>query len=228
MDWVRFYIDILDDPKMAKLSDSSYRIFTYLLLLIQESGQNGSVTLSENEIAWRLRLPLSHIKKAIFDLKEQKIISNDNNCLQFLNWNKRQYKSDDVSVRVKRYREKSETLHVTAPEQSRADTEQSRAENVTNGLFNFPTKEEISESSKPNLLTSIENLSQYLYEEKIFPEIFAFKSLCFKNKANLRAMAHTLTRCAAAKPNVPWAYCVSIMKKEDGKFNARDYQKDQG
>jgi hypothetical protein len=92
-------------------------------------------------------------------------------------------------------------------------------------VFNVPSKEEIKDSSLPKLMESIERLSKYLYDEKIFPEAYAFKNLCLKNKANTRAIVHTLTRCTAARPKEPWAYCVAIMSKEDGNFNARDYEK---
>ena len=97
-----------------------------------------------------------------------------------------------------------------------------------NERFTLPSKEEINEASKPKILASIETLSKYLYESNIFPNIHGFKNQCFKNKANLRAVAHTLTRCVAAKPSEPWAYCIAIMKKEDGNFNARDYAKSKG
>lgn len=92
-------------------------------------------------------------------------------------------------------------------------------------VFNVPSKEQIEHGSNTLLMDSLENLSRHLKQEEIFPEVYAFKNLCVRNKVNLRALCHTLTRCIAARPEVPWAYCVAIMKKEDGNFNARDYEK---
>jgi hypothetical protein len=92
-------------------------------------------------------------------------------------------------------------------------------------VFNVPSKEEIEHGSQTLLLKSIDQLSKHLKDENIFPDVYAFRGLCLKHKANLRAVAHTLTRCIAAKPQEPWGYCVAIMKKEDGNFNARDYEK---
>jgi uncharacterized protein YdaU (DUF1376 family) len=90
----------------------------------------------------------------------------------------------------------------------------------------IPSKDEIDNGSTTLLSESIERLSKALYDEKIFPEVFAFKNKALKKKANLRAVVHTLTKCYTAKPVEPWAYCVAIMAKEDGNFNARDYEKD--
>lgn len=94
--------------------------------------------------------------------------------------------------------------------------------------FSMPSKDEIENGSKTLLLESIERLSKALYDEKIFPDVYAFKNKALKKKANQRAIVHTLTKCYTAKPVEPWAYCVAIMAKEDGNFNARDYEKNKG
>lgn len=120
---------------------------------------------------------------------------------------------------------KNQTPRARARSLSVSSSVSDKALKAEDERFTLPSKEEISESSNPKLLSSIENLSKHLYEGNIFPEVHAFKNLCLKNKANLRAVVHTLTRCAVAKPTTPWAYCVSIMQKEDGNFNARDYTK---
>lgn len=84
-----------------------------------------------------------------------------------------------------------------------------------------PEKKKISLNDKD--LMSIENLSQALYDDKIFPHVHAFKNLCLKNKVNLRALIKTLTSCYTHKPRDSWPYCVNIMKTENGNFNEQEY-----
>ncbi len=128
MKWLRLYVDILDDEKIARMSDRTYRIFTYLLLLSREREQEGTIDMSLGDVAWRLRMPEKDIAKAIADLKALNILFEDNSSIQFINWSKRQFRSDDVNSRVQRFRGKKinkhetfhetlrETLDVTAPE----------------------------------------------------------------------------------------------------------------
>lgn len=89
----------------------------------------------------------------------------------------------------------------------------------------LPTKEEIQESSDPKIEEYIQQVCTRLYEEKIFPEVHAFKNKAIKGKKNGRGVLHVLTRCYLAKPKDPWGYCQKIIAVEDGNYNARDYEK---
>jgi hypothetical protein len=138
-------VDILDDPKIKKMSDKTYRIFTYLLLFVRQQDGEGVVNMNLEEISWRLRLPKKHLEKAIADLKSLKIMSTDSEGIEFINWKKRQYKSDNVSARVNSFRHKDETLLKTfqITLENRTDTEQiqKRADKEKKELFNNTTKE---------------------------------------------------------------------------------------
>ena len=91
--------------------------------------------------------------------------------------------------------------------------------------FILPSKEEIQESSDPKIEEYIQQVCTRLYEEKIFPEVHAFKNKPIKKKSNGRGVLHVLTRCYIAKPKDPWGYCQKIIAVEDGNYNARDYEK---
>lgn len=93
--------------------------------------------------------------------------------------------------------------------------------------FSLPSKEEINESSKIKLKQDIEELSQKLYEEKIFPKVHAFKNKMLKDGKNERTILHVLARCYLKRTfdEDAWAYCMEIMKIEDGNYNERDYLK---
>jgi hypothetical protein len=98
-------------------------------------------------------------------------------------------------------------------------------EGTAGAPFELPTKEEIQESSDPKLEEDIGKVCQRLYEDKIFPEVNAFKNKMRKNKKNLRAILHVLSRCYLSKPDDPWAFCQKIIQLEDLNYNERDYRK---
>jgi hypothetical protein len=139
MKWFRLYAEIIDDMKIVKFPDDEFRVFIFLLGMAAEEEKEGILTGTLDQISWRLRLPTELIKRSIARMKELNILAQVENGLQFINWKKRQFRSDDVSERVRKFRkkgkaegDKGETLHETLPEtldetdQSRAETEQSR------------------------------------------------------------------------------------------------------
>ena len=91
--------------------------------------------------------------------------------------------------------------------------------------FVLPSKEEIQEASDPKIEECIDQVCTKLYEEKIFPDVYAFKGKVIKGKKNGRGLLHVLARCYIAKPEDPWAYCQKIIAVEDLNYNERDYRK---
>jgi len=130
MKWFRVYTDIIDDPKISKISLKSYQIFTFLLAFVAENDENGEFILDKKDISWRFRITVNALDKALNELESVNILSIQDGILTILNWNKRQFKSDNINERVKKHRtkirEQDETLHETPPEQNRyrTDTEQ--------------------------------------------------------------------------------------------------------
>ena len=53
--WLKLYYEMLDDPKVARLPDSSYRRFIECLLLAGETDSGGLLPAIE-DMSWRLRL----------------------------------------------------------------------------------------------------------------------------------------------------------------------------
>ena len=120
MSWLRLYTDLIDDRKQAQLSDKTFRIFILLLCFAKEIDSNGSINQKISEVSWRLRVKEKHLLTALGQLQKHDIVAYDENGLSFINWNKRQFQSDNINDRVRRYRAKEETLretlHVTPPE----------------------------------------------------------------------------------------------------------------
>jgi hypothetical protein len=132
MKWFRMYVDIIDDEKIAAISDKSFKIFTFLMALCSQNDHKSGLIPDEKILPWRFRMSESKIKKAIDELESYGMVIRSNIAINITNCNKRKFKSDDVNARVEKFRgvtkDKSETLQETLqetpPEQNRTDTEQ--------------------------------------------------------------------------------------------------------
>jgi hypothetical protein len=238
MNWLRLYTDILDDEKIAKLTDNQYRIFTYLMLVACEKEQNGSFTFDISAISWRLRMQPKQIKKAIDVLRDLNIISIENNILCFVNWGKRQYKSDDINARVKRFRGKNETLQPTLENRNRTETETEQIEKpdiktVDNSkIIEDPKPEKNASLKKPKEQFETETEKQELQSlvNQIvvkYPRLPIYKFIQLHNRDHPQAMLETLRQFLNAKIEVPEAPImmkwldISITEKNKT-YNARD------
>jgi hypothetical protein len=137
--WFRMYSDVLDDPKVQKLPPELFKAWVNLLCL---AGRNDRVLPCVDDIAFALRMSQDVTRDMVRDLSQRGLL-DDGEDLMPHNWNERQFKSDKDETaaerkRAQRMREKkgdvtddvTRDTHVTSrpPEQSRTDTEQSRAE----------------------------------------------------------------------------------------------------
>ena len=88
----------------------------------------------------------------------------------------------------------------------------------------LPTKEDITEGSLPKIKDDLEDLTEKLYREKIFPDAPKFKNQMLKQGKNPRAIIHAFVRCYIKKPakDQAWGYCTEIIKDEDGNYNEKD------
>lgn len=250
MDWLRLYTEVIDDPKMAKLSEKSFKIFIFLMCFAQELDENGVINRSLADISWRLRTPEKDIKKAISDLVALDIISSEND-VSFLNWSKRQYKSDNAGERKRQQRERnkntvsrdvsrdvSQPPNVTSPvpEQSRAEQRQSRVKTVTQVVTSPPEPEPDLEPEKEKPKIAFEDLEEKtegLTElQKLVAQVktkfpkFPVETWYGKNRSrHPEAITHVLRSLLRAKTieASEMAYIQKALDVEDGKYNARDF-----
>ena len=103
MKWLRLYTEIIDDIKVLKMHPKLFKFFIFLLLLASECDQDGTISLSKKDISWRLRTSLKNTNLYLNELKNLNIIT-ENPMISFINWNKRQYKSDNASERSRQWR----------------------------------------------------------------------------------------------------------------------------
>lgn len=95
----------------------------------------------------------------------------------------------------------------------------------------LPTKDELENGSPILIKQTIKDMTEKLYNEKIFPKVHVFKNMMVKDGKNDSAILHVLSRCYLKgstdkfDSKGPWGYCVAIMKVENGNYNERDHQK---
>lgn len=120
MKWFRFYHDALDDPKVQRLPGDLFKFWVNLLCLGSRSQERGLVQMSVSDIAFDVRLDETEAADMMAKLIERGLIEEVVEGFQIHNWDARQFKSDNVSERVKKTRAKQkaedETLQVTPGE----------------------------------------------------------------------------------------------------------------
>lgn len=128
--WFRVHDDLVDDPKVQRLSGDMVKALLNLWCL---ASQNDGMLPAADDIAFKLRMTPSKVAKLLSVLGECGLIDSDEEGVRPHNWNARQYKSDvtdpTAALRQKSYRDRNKnrdgdrnaTVTVT---DTRADTEQ--------------------------------------------------------------------------------------------------------
>jgi hypothetical protein len=132
MRWFRFYDEALDDPKVQRLPAELFKAWVNLLCVA--SRNKGIIPADIERLAFSMRTTATKLEAQIATLKDAGLLDEEDG-LRPHNWSGRQYASDDVATRVKRFRERkgndttnvacnvTETTNETPP-----DTEQNRTE----------------------------------------------------------------------------------------------------
>ena len=127
LQWFRFYHEVLDDPKVQNLPPEDFKFWVNLLCLVCR--RNGKIP-DLKEISFGLRVPENACRTVLERLSNAGLIDTRNggpNGVHYAvhSWEKRQYKSDTSTDRVKRFRERYRNVSVTANETPPdTDTEQ--------------------------------------------------------------------------------------------------------
>jgi len=130
MQWFRFYNEALDDPKVQTLDGDTFKAWVNLLCLC---ARNNGLPRSINEISFALRLSVNDCLTVVERLSNATLLDRRNGGVDGMHyaihgWEKRQYKSDTSTIRVKRFRNVTgnvtQPLHETVPEtDTETDTE---------------------------------------------------------------------------------------------------------
>lgn len=123
--WFRLYDELLDDPKVQRLSGDDFKAWVNILCL---ASRNDGNLPPAADIAFALRLEPRKATAILSRLIAAGLMDEVDGALSPHGWNARQYKSDVSTDRVKRFRERKkgvsgngdETFHATPPD---TDTE---------------------------------------------------------------------------------------------------------
>ena len=250
----QFYVkDWLSDTQLQMASHSSRGIWADLLCHMWEAPKRGEIEGTEKQIGKMVGALRTDFDLFIIELKKLKfgdLVQNDNGTIIIIN--RRMAREQDqrelAKKRQERFREKRKPIEQDQRELAKSSpAREKRKKRKYNADITpvssspssspspnikkeetptgFPSNEEIEEGSKIKIDEYIKEIGKRLYEEKIFSKVHSFINKMKRQKKNRRAILHTISRCYLNKPEDPWAYCEKIIQKEDGDYNAKDYQK---
>ncbi len=128
MHWFRFYNEALDDPKVQRLDGDTFKTWVNLLCLC---ARHDGLPKSIQDISFALRVDVHGCSTVLSRLADAGLLDRLHGGVDGMHyaihaWDKRQYKSDTSTERVKRFRERSsnatETVNETPPD-TETDTE---------------------------------------------------------------------------------------------------------
>ncbi len=118
--WIKLYIEVLDDSKMATLPDRLWRRVIELFMLAGRYYKNGELP-DTNELAWVLRVPMDELDLDLKQIQQTGIIDRIENGWMVVKFAKRQAKMTDAEKmklhRDRQHREQYYGEEVTGNEQ---------------------------------------------------------------------------------------------------------------
>lgn len=122
MPWFRLYSEVLDDKKIKRICRATGQskalvlgVWVTLLALANDSGDRGSLQISDGipyelgDIAYETDLPDDQVDTLLKLFEQYDMLHHDNKAgWAILNWDGRQFKSDNVAERVAKHRAKKE------------------------------------------------------------------------------------------------------------------------
>src|SRR3954469_12282928 len=95
--WLRFYDDVINDPKVQKLPDDLFKAWVNILCL---ASKNGGVIAGAADVAFSLRCTENQARAIVARLRDAGLLDAPaQGYVRPHNWNARQFKSDDCSER---------------------------------------------------------------------------------------------------------------------------------
>jgi len=119
--WFKVWTDILIDPKVGSLDDTTWRRFFEMLALAAEQDDEGRLPETE-QMAWALRVDENALKDALDTLEERGMVHFDDVWV-VTNFSIRQSREYASKMRVSRYRERlcNASRNASVTEERRGD-----------------------------------------------------------------------------------------------------------
>lgn len=208
--WFRLYTEILHDPKLRRVGPDARWVWVGFLCLASDSPERGSLLICEGipltvaDLAKAIGVEPSLVESAIKTFTGLHMMGRESDGTYTIkNWDGRQFKSDNSTPRVQRYRERQRqrdaTVTVTPPEadtdtESDTDTELAATDDQnTESLFRLIDKAGV-------LISSALHAERWTELLEITTD-FRLIEAAFREKAKSSGlptpgwMRSTLTRC---------------------------------
>lgn len=139
--WIKLYDEMLDDPKMGRLSDRSFRLCINLFLLANRQDERDGRLPNRQDCAWLVRLPQGEFDEALGELVDAQIICLQGEMLHVCKFSGRQ-SSTTAAERQRNYRKKKKAVSTAAvtnphePQDGNTYVSQERDATVTTSVTN--------------------------------------------------------------------------------------------
>ena len=129
LSWFRFYVEVLDDPKVQTLPGDLFKAWVNVLCVARK---HGGVLPSLNDTAFGLRITAEDCCNVLGELHSRQLLDDNYGTLVPHNFAARQFESDVSTERVKRFRKRhrkpEQPVSETPPDtELRYRSEQTRA-----------------------------------------------------------------------------------------------------
>lgn len=124
MAWLRLHTSVLDNPEIQRLPAHLFKLLINIWCVTRD---NDGAVKDVVTLAFRLRQRADRCQRGVTALAQAGLLEVTEDGIVPYNWAKFQYKSDDSTARVDRFRKRAAPVTVTPPEQNR-EQKQSRAE----------------------------------------------------------------------------------------------------
>ena len=125
--WLRLYREVVTDPKLCRLSGAARFVWIVLMCLANDNGRveiADGVPYDRGDIANLAGVGNDTVDDAFAWFIKTKMISTDaTGNITLNNWNKRQFKSDDSTERVRKHRAKQACNADVTPPDTDTDTD---------------------------------------------------------------------------------------------------------
>lgn len=147
--WIKLYDEILDDPKMGRLSDGAYRLCINLFLLASRQELRDGRLPDFDDIGWLLRLSSDKLQELWQELERAGIVCMKEGLPFVSNFSTRQEAVSDAE-RMRRYRERKRFEEMGQSDEGDTPELQDGNEPVTNrNADKEEDKEEDKEKKTP-------------------------------------------------------------------------------
>lgn len=105
--WIKLYHEIIDDPKMGRLTDRLWRRTIELFLMAGDIDKTGKLP-AVDDLSWRLRVPIDDLETDLADLASVGILHKSNGSWIVTNFAKRQkpMEKDEYMRRLRNERQR--------------------------------------------------------------------------------------------------------------------------